>query len=198
MSVNINDYTNSETTARVTVNTTRAPGRAPSWTAQVGNWYAGGKTEREAANRLAEGIVAFARAPRDPRIVVFKGHVAVISAAPSFDQPERTFWAVQVVRPNGGNVSYSSRGGTLADADAATRHGLAQLATDWHDDASVHEGAAFLDGLDAVDYGQYGPDEFYRYAAWQRAAKAAMDAGEPDFHTWATKHAREFEVSRPQ
>jgi hypothetical protein len=197
MPVDVNEWTHGETTARVTVKTTRRPGRKAHWTAQVGEWFADGKTEREAATRLAESIATLAQARTAPTVIMFKGHVAVISATQNPYQPGDLSWATQTAHPDG-HVGYSSQGGTLAEATASARHSLAQRVTDWHDDASVHEGAAFLDGLDAVDHGCYGPTGFYRYAAWQRAAKAAMDAGEADFHTWATEHAKEFEVPRPQ
>jgi hypothetical protein len=71
------------------------------------------------------------------------------------------------------------------------------LSTDWHDDGSVQEAAAYLDRGPTVAGDGYGPDELYRYAAWQRAARSAMDAGRDDWHEWASQHEAEFTVSRP-
>ncbi|MEV8504518.1 hypothetical protein AB0368_06755 [Actinoplanes sp. NPDC051475] len=44
---------------------------------------------------------------------------------------------------------------------------------------------------------RYGPDELYHYAAWQRAARAAMNAGRDDWHEWAWEHHAQFAVARP-
>jgi hypothetical protein len=195
--MDVNEWTHNKSTARVPVNTSRRPGRKPHWTAQVGHWFADATTEREAAARLAQGIATLAETFNAPRIFTFKGHAAVVTAAFNGYQAESPSWSVQVIRPDG-HVGYSMSGGTRVEVEASTRRNLAHLVTDWHDDASVHEGAAYLKDQGAVDYGQHGPEEFYRYAAWQRAARAAMDVGEPDFHAWATEHAHEFVVPRPE
>jgi hypothetical protein len=106
-------------------------------------------------------------------------------------------WTQRIVTPDG-RVHYS---GYAADsweqAEASARHSLAQLSTDWHDDGSVQQAAAYLDHGRTVPGDPYGPDELYRYASWQRAARAAMDAGRDDWHEWATAHETEFTVPRP-
>ncbi len=197
MTVNVNDWTHNTTTTRVAIptNTTRRPGRRSHWTAQVGDWWAEDSTEQGALKKLAAGIAAFAQAYEPPMVVTYKGHTAVISASFNTDG-DGPSWTVQMVGPNG-PAGLMMTGGTKVEVNASARNSLTQRVTDWHDDTSVHEGAAFLEGLDGVGHGSYGPGEFYRYAAWQRAAKAAMDAGESDFHTWASEHACEFEVPRP-
>ena len=83
-----------------------------------------------------------------------------------------------------------------AQAEADTRNNLAHRSTDWNDDSSVHEAAAYVARGPRGD-GLAGPEQLYDYAAWQRAAKAAMDEGRPDWHEWASAHQREFVVPRP-
>jgi hypothetical protein len=75
------------------------------------------------------------------------------------------------------------------------RNDLAHRTTDWHDNESVHAGAAFVAGRDR--FGNEQRDEFYRYAAWQRAARHAMDNGITDWHGWASDHTAEFALTVP-
>jgi hypothetical protein len=197
MATNVNDWTHKDATMRIPVRTSRRPGRRSIWTAHLGEFSAEGTTERGAVTRLAESIATFAQVFNAPRILTFKGRTAVITARQNGYQVNEVTWTVETVRPTGGGVGHMSTGGTLAEVTASARNNLAHMATDWHDDASVHEGAAFAAGPELDEDGQYGRNEFYRYAAWQRAAKAAMDAGVPDFHRWASEHAKDFEVTRP-
>ncbi len=202
-----NDWTHNATTARINVpaRTSRAPGRRARWTAEIGSWRGGwraeGATEREALTRLTDAFARFITEHREPAIITYAGFVAVISAVPDTDPDSHgTGWREEIVHPDGHrNLCYRTVEDFTA-ADAAARRTLAHLATDWHNDASVHAGAAFLEGCAGVEYGQYGPDEFYQYAAWQRAAKAALDSDNPecsDCHRWASDNWHSFEVPRP-
>lgn len=84
-------------------------------------------------------------------------------------------WHWRIMHPDG-HVSASTIYDTANwdDAEAQTRFDLVRRTTDWYDDESVHRAAAYLSkrGTARGD-SQYGPDELYRYAAWQRAARAA-------------------------
>lgn len=195
------DYTTRPRTVRVSLDATatRPPGRKRDWTVQAGHegyWRADGPNEKGAADALAARLATFLTEYRPPVVLSFRGHVAVIWADLG-DEHNPMTWTHEIRRPDG--YAYHSGGGeSWADAEARTRHSLAQITTDWHDDVSVQEGAAFLAGLEKINYGQYGPDKFYEYAAWQRAAKAAIDAGLGDgYHQWAGDHAREYRVPRP-
>ncbi len=190
-------------TARVEVpvTVTRPPGRGQEWTATVGTDPVGpvfttGKTEKATRDALTGQLAAFITRYGAPRIVTYGGHVAVVSIEPGEERDGRFRVLVQFVTPDGGTGGHvDTSAESWGEALAYARHWLAQRVTDWHDDASVHAGAVFLAGADRYGHGQWGPAEFYRYAAWQRAAKHAIDAGMGDgFHEWAGDHWREFIV----
>lgn len=193
-----NDWTRNERTARPTldVTTTRPPGRRAAWTAEAGHWRVDGPTERDTLHRLNAALSLFLANYRAPVIVAYGGATAVVSLDVT-DSPNLLAYRQHTVYPDGRT---SLMIGTFTGWDQVTaeaRYHLVHLATDWHDDASVHAGAAFIAGGERYGHGQYGPEELYRYAAWQRAARAAMDAKRDDWHQWASEHEREFVVPRP-
>lgn len=100
------------------------------------------------------------------------------------------------MRPDGGVDWAAFRAANWDEAEAQVRHDLAHRSTDWHDDDSVHEAAAYLHHGPTLADDRCGPDALYRYAAWQRAARAAMDAGRDDWHEWASAHEKEFAIPR--
>lgn len=187
----------------VDVTITRPPGRRARWIAEVptedaelSGWRAEGASERAAADTLTARMSAFLANYRPPEIITFRGQVAVLSIATTCDDGP-PHWQYEIIdggkRAGSGGFSATS----WAEAVADMRHNLAQRSTDWHDDASVWEAAEYLHGGDRFRYGQLGPAELLRYAAWQRAAKAAKDAGRADWHEWAGEHRDEFAVPKP-
>jgi hypothetical protein len=192
------DYTIRERTVRVSIDATatRPPGRNRTWTVEAGHWRAEGATEKTAADLLANGLREFVLQYRPPAVLALRGYVAVVALdLGTVHAP--LVWHERILHPHGRVGSSTGTAESWEEAEAHARHTLAQISTDWHDDASVQEAAAYLEGGQRHDHGQYGPDEFYRYAAWQRAAKAAMDAGRADWHQWAGDHKAEFTVPRP-
>lgn len=187
-------------TVRVPVEVTmvRPARRGGEWTAEAGQFRAEGATEKAAADALVTGLQALLRVYREPQVITFRGYVAVISPGLG-DYRDPIVWHTQVVKPSGSSFySSGTTAGGWEEAKADARCTIAHATTDWHDDDSVHEAARFLEGGERFDSGQYGPDELYRYAAWQRAAKHASDEGMPDLHEWATRHRNEFRVPRPE
>jgi hypothetical protein len=194
--IDTQEYTTRQQPVRVVIDatTTRPPGHRRTWTAEAGRWHADGTTEKAATTALAANLKTFLDTYRPPTVLAFRGYVAVLSVDLGDGSTDRPSWEERVVHPDG-HISTSFGGAESWDeAEAGARCRLAHMATDWHDDASVHAGAAYLRGADRIGYGQYGPAEFLRYAAWQRAAKAAMDAGRDDWHRWAGEHATQFAV----
>jgi hypothetical protein len=184
-------------TVRVTLDATliRPWRRGDRWTAEAGHFRAEGTSEKATADTLAAGVASFLAEYRPPTVLRFRGHVAVVSLDLSID-PARPVWHQEVIRPSGSGFSSIGSASSWDEAEADARHTLAQATTDWHDDASVHAAAEYVAGAERFRYGQYGPAELYRYAAWQRAAKAAMDDGRPDWHEWASSNADRFAVPR--
>ncbi len=181
--------------ARITVEaaTSRPPGRGASWAAEFGRWRTVGKAESATVKALADGMAAFLADYRPPVIITYGGYTSIVSIDMHDGVPS---WHEVVTGPNG-YCSTTGSGDGWELAIARARHSLAQRVTDWHNDASVHAGAAFVADAAKVDRGQFGPEEFYRYAAWQRAAKDALDAGRDCWHDWASAYWRQFEVIRP-
>ncbi|MGX6608006.1 hypothetical protein ACWKSP_38690 [Micromonosporaceae bacterium Da 78-11] len=180
----------------VTAIASRPAGRGQSWTVEAGHWRAEGRTEKVALGRLAGNLTAFLAVYQPPVIVTFRGYTAVVSLARGdSDGGNPMIWQQRTAYPNG-SVTWGHGTSTSGweEAEAAARHDLAHRSTDWHDDASVHEAAAFLEGGERFDCGRFGPDEIYKYAVFQRAAKVAIDAGHDDLHEWATEHRAEFAV----
>lgn len=177
---------------------TRPWARGQGWTAEAGHFMSFGATEKAAADTLAAGVAAFLADYRPPSVFSFRGHVAIVAVEMSTDRDRRAFH-MEYVRPDGSRYSFISTESSRPEAEAYARYQLAQGdATDWHNDASVQGAAAYLTGGEQYGYGQYGPEEIYRYAAWQRAAKVAMDAKRDDWHEWATHNASEYAVPRPE
>ncbi len=181
----------------VTAIASRPAGRGQSWTVEAGHWRAEGRTEKDAVDRLAGNLTAFLAVYRPPVIVTFRGYTAVVSlACGDFDGGNPVIWQQRTAYPDG-SVTWGRGTSTSGweEAEAGARYDLAHRSTDWHDDASVHEAAVFLEGGERFDDGRFGPDEIYKYAAFQRAAKVAMAAGRgDDWHDWATEHRAEFAV----
>jgi hypothetical protein len=199
---------NKDTAIRVPlpVHTSRGWQRGAGWTAVVtlapdasgdSYWHAEAASEKAALAALTDGLESFLTGYRAPSVLTFRGFVAVVALSATNHPDTGPSWHQQVAWPDG-HVSHSYESAAdWAEAEASARHHLAQASTDWHDDASVHGGAAYLEAGRNIGHGQYGPDDFYRYAAWQRAARAAMDAGRDDWHQWASDNQADYAVSPP-
>lgn len=173
----------------------RPAGRRQRWTVEAGYWRADGTSEKAAVDALAEGLREFLTHYRTPMVLSFRGHTAVLWLELG-DSDRAMAWTGRVVAPDG-RVFYSvGAADSWEEAEARARYNLAQRTTDWHDDTSVHEAAAYLNARQVPDDWS-GPDELYRYAAWQRAARSAMDAGREDWHEWASAHRTQFTISPP-
>jgi len=173
----------------------RPAGRHQRWTVEAGHWRADGASEKAAVDAFAERVRDFLTHYREPAIESFRGWTAVLSLELGDDYHPMVF-TERVVGPDG-RVSYSGTGAdSWEEIQARARYDLAQRTTDFHDDSSVHEAAAYLRaGSPGAD--QFGADELYRYASWQRAARAAIDAGRTDWHEWACEHWAEFPIRPP-
>jgi hypothetical protein len=177
----LHDYTVRQRGIRIPVEATasRPPGRGRTWTVEVGYWRADATTEKAAVDILAARLRDFLTCYRQPTVLSFRGYTAVVMLELG-DAEHAVSWTQRVVTPNG-HVQYSGHAAdSWEQAEAYARHSLAQLSTDWHDDGSVQQAAAYLDHGRTVPGDPYGLDALYRYAAWQRAARAAMDAGRDD------------------
>ncbi|EWM19642.1 hypothetical protein [Kutzneria sp. 744] len=192
------DYTTHERPVRIRLDATasRRPGRGRGWTVESGYWGASARTEKDAADALAAGLNQFLRHYEPPRILTFRGHTAVVELDQG-DGDTSLFWRRRTVNPAGGVNLTGFAAANWAEAEAEARHDLAHQTTDWHDDASVHAAATYLDQGPCGD-DRYRSHELYRYAAWQRAAKVAIESGQEDFHTWASTHREKFAVPRPE
>lgn len=173
--------------------TNRAPGRRQSWTAEAGEWRATRPTEKGATDAVTAGVSAFVALYRPPVVFTYAGHTAVLSLSTSTTTDDPT-WETVIVRPDGTHYSTSRSAGSWDMAEASARYSLAHTATDWHDDASVQAGAAFIAGGERFAWGEYGPTALLDYAAWQRAARHAMSEGMTDWHERATRDAGSFAV----
>lgn len=180
---------------RLAATAARPGGRHRRWTVEVGPWRAEGATEKAAVDTFAERVRNFLTHYREPAIESFRGYTAVLSLELGDDDNTMVF-IERVVAPDG-EVSYSGAGANSWDEiQARARYDLAQRTTDFQDDASVHEAAAYLRAGPRPS-GQYGADELYRYASWQRAARAAIDAGRDNWREWASEHRAEFLIPEP-
>jgi hypothetical protein len=177
---------------RLRATAVRPAGRRQRWTVEAERWRADGASEKAATDALADGLQKFLTHYRTPTVLSFRGYTAVLSLDLA-DGDQTMAWTERVVDP-GGRVSYS---GVAADSweqvEARARYHLAQRSTDWLDDSSVDEAAAYLKSRPRLDDWS-GPDELYRYAAWQRAGRAAMAADRDDWHEWASEHWAQFAV----
>lgn len=192
-----NEFTHRERTVQVRLDATasRRPGRSTPWTVEAGSWRADATTEKAAADALAAGLHRFLARYEPARLLTFRGRAAVVQLDLAADGS--LSWSHRVADPDGRTTTTVLAAADWAAAEACTRSALAHRTTDWHDDASVHAAAAYLDrGPRGGD--QDAADELYRYAAWQRAAHAAIEAGRTDWHAWASAHQREFAVRRPE
>lgn len=199
------DWTTRERNLRMSMSATliRPPGRRQQWTARTGQdgaWEAQAKTEKEAADVLTFGLEAFLVYYKPPVVITYAGRVAVVSldanSAMVNDGAMLVSWRIQTVRPDGSSTQVVTSAHSWSEAEAAARYSLAHDATDWHDDASVHAAVAFLAG-DQRLFDAYSPTALKDYAAWQRAARHAINNGVEDYHAWAGEHAREFAVPEP-
>lgn len=184
---------------RLDVTASRPPGRGRDWTVESGHWRASARTEAAAADVLTAGLNEYLTHYQPPKILTFRGYTAILHLDLGGEDGALK-WTRHTVKPDGRQTTTSFGAASWNEAEAEARTSLAWQSTDWHDDASVHEAASFLDRAahNAADIDdRYCSVELYRYAAWQRAAQAAMESGQEDFHAWATTHREEFTVPRP-
>ncbi|WP_043738367.1 hypothetical protein [Nocardia asiatica] len=196
------EFTRKSHTLRVPLeaNATRLPGRGRPWTVTAGKndyWHAEAASERAAKDLLTTRLQAFLAVYHAPKVLSFQGHIAVVSVEMSNDSENSPSWREEIIRPDTRqNVTSYFSASDWDEAEAHTRHTLAHLSTDWHDDTSVHNAAAYVTGDWRVRDGEFGAERLYSYAAWQRAAKAAIDSGRSDWHQWATEHAAQYAIPR--
>jgi hypothetical protein len=183
-------------TVRVALDAIIAPPsrRGAEWSARIGDrWMTSGCTsEKAAVDALSGAVRTFVAGWESPAVLQYRGHVAVVFPAPGTDGSVQ--WCVREISSEGRGCESSIGAANQREAIAWAKYSLAQRAADWFDDDSVHDAADYLVGNTHGEYSLGGPDELYGYAAWQRAARAAIDAGSADYHGWATEHAREFAV----
>ena len=191
------DYTIHERGVRIRLDATasRPPGRRTTWTVEVGYWRAEAANEKAAVDGLTERLRVFLTQYQPARVLSFRGYTAVVEIDLGDDHSLAT-WRRRIVRPDGSLDWAAFRAGSWNEAEGQVRYDLAQRSTDWHDDDSVHEAADFLNQAPNRTDDRCGPDALYRYAAWQRAARAAMHAGRDDWHEWASAHEKEFAIPR--
>jgi hypothetical protein len=176
----------------------RPPRRGQPWSIEVGRWRAEGVTEKAAVAAITGRLRQFLTDHQGPRVVSFRGYVAVVAVDLGDDYRPLRF-IEQVIKPGGQVAGWSSGSAdTWEQAEAQARYGLAQRTTDWHDDGSVHEAAAYLAQGPKIEFDRHGPSELYHYAAWQRAAKAALAADRDDWHEWAHEHYADFTITQPE
>jgi hypothetical protein len=182
-------------TIRLDATASRPPGWRKPWTVEAGSWRVDAATEKAAADTLSERLRVFLTQYEEARLLSFRGYAAVVECDLG-DDHNSVIWRRRMVSPEG-RVDCAGFGAANWDeAEAHARHDLAHRSTDWHDDDSVHEAAAYLQHGPRLADGRHGPDELYRYAAWQRAARAATEDGRDDWHEWASVHAKEFAIAR--
>lgn len=166
-------------------------GRRARWVkaikATVGPLEVTERSQGAARQKLTETVEQLLDVLRDPEFITHNGktlvlYISTLGGVPTF--------GYRVIGITSGAISPTGETWDQARR-SALRHFL-DLATDPHDDESVAGGVAFIRS-------QRGTDDdvadFLRRAAWQRAAKAAIDAGEADYHRWACDHEREFFAS---
>lgn len=194
------EWTRRERPIRVALSTTvtRPPGRTGCWTVEAGqHWRADGSTEKAGADRLAGLLGNFLVQYEPPKVLTFRGYTAVLSLSLG-DSDNAVTWSEQIIDPQGNMSTSSPAGKSWDEVLQSARHHLAHRSTDWHDDTSVQYGAAFLDAGQPRGQRRYGPEDFYEYASWQRAAKAAIEAGRADYHSWAGRHEHDPEFAVPR
>lgn len=177
----------------VTINPPRY--RGGDWIIEAGRWRIEKPTQKAALDAFVTGLRTFLVEYEPPSVLTFAGHVAIVS--PDLSGWVRPLvWRQDIVKPDGRQLPSIISVADRQEAEAHARQALAFHATDWFDDTSVQDGADYLVGGERYGYGEYGPQQLYDYAAFQRAAKAAMDAGHEDWHDWASRHAAEYAVPR--
>ena len=165
-----------------------------SWTAEAGYWRFSAATAKATTEGLTEALATFLANYLPPKVLAFRGYVAVLllnlgDANPLFYQ--------LTVDPRG-RVQHSVHAADSWDvAEAQARRDLAHQSTDWHDDASVHAAAVYLAPNRKVAEGRYGPEALYTYTAWQRAAHNAHTRGLADWAQWADDHQADFTITPP-
>jgi hypothetical protein len=145
--------------------------RGKEWTAEFGGYHsvtAASKTEaRELAYKTMEEMVA---ADYRMRVLTYRNLVAMIWRQPAgwhysivkADEAENG-----VLKPGGG---CSADWRTIDDVERDVRRHMAQWATASGDDGTFSDHSAFI--LNDEDRGEY-----LRWLGWQRAVRAALDAG---------------------
>ncbi len=132
-----------------------------------------------------------------PRLLAFRGYTAVVELELG-DQHNPVNWCRRIVRPDG-RVDWA---GFCAvnwdDAEAHARHDLAHRSTDWHDEVSAHRSRRLSPPWPTT---RRRPERAGRAVPlcgrWQRAARAATEAGSENVHEWASAHEHEFAIPRP-
>lgn len=190
------DGTRRERAVRIRLDgtSTRAGRGRPTWEVTAGRWSAEGATEKAATDALAGRLADFLLLYREPMVLSFRGYTTVLSLDLGDDHNPVT-WTERVVDPRG-RILYSgmAASGGWEAAEARVRYDLVHRSTDWHDDDSVHASAAYIESGPSPSHDGFGVRELYRYAGWQRAARAAKDSGREDWHEWASQHEAEFTV----
>jgi hypothetical protein len=125
-----------------------------------------------------------------PDVVRFKDNMAVLVHEPGVRESEITVRIVSsgVNASTGAFYVHASSTGSFPDWRTARQYALKLLvmdSVDFHDDASVTEGAAVLSEGQA--------NELWCYAGWQRAYRHAENSlSDVDPHRWAGDNCRSF------
>ncbi len=147
------------------------------------------RVRAEATARAARYLDALAT-DHAPIVVTFRGYTMVGWVEPGHS--EEVQWSTRTIGPDAGGWCSRAYEGGRFDREARMRYDLAQRTTDQLDDVSVRGGWEFIPASASDSWGTSLRDEFLRMAGWQRAARAAMDAGREDWHEWASAHTAEF------
>lgn len=137
----------------------------------------------EAKERFAEAVERFLDVYDGATTICFRGATFIVTPRPAWPEPA---WGYEIVHEGRAGSHCGVNGDKREAVRAAKRHLVQYTTDDYSDDAGVQQGFNFLAGNEEDQY------EHLRYAAWQRAAKQAQDAGEPDSRRCA------YENEQPQ
>lgn len=191
---------------QLTVSTTDTPTRV-----HVGSTYAGrsvkatevtigpvrvtDKSKAEGKRRAQAQLQTWLDAYTGPTVVTWERHTAVLVQMPTDNTYERISVSEIITGPDasveGGVYRFQSHAG-YQSMEEAKRRALVSMIThnvDHLDDASVFAAFDVLEGRRLREEAT----ELLRRAAWQRAARHAIDAGMQDYHAWACEHERDAE-----
>jgi hypothetical protein len=143
-------------------------------------------TDALARAAVAEQLAWYVQHSAAPNVVTFGAYTSVVYASPNG-------WYTVMTGPGCSGSHESGGRETFEEATARQRHLVVQRAThDWHDDTTVKAGYDFLRRHRIPEsVTNWRPEEYLRYAGWQRAYRAAQSQGVAYCHEWASRHRGE-------